>query len=333
MLGAMKLLLEGKSLSREDAERAMSSLLDGDHAPEQIGAFLFALRMKQETVDEISGFVDSLIKRGIQVPVQRSDVIDVCGTGGDACGTFNVSTVATFVLAAAGQPIAKHGNRSVSSRSGSFDVFEVLGLSFDSDPSKAAESIERFGIGLLFAPAFQPSLKKISPIRKNLGTHTVFNALGPLLNPARVKRQLTGVYSPFLLEKMAMVLKNQGSVEAMIVRGEDGLDEISLSGPTQVVHLKEGQLKHYTLRPEDFGMSRAPLSAIQGGDARDNSKILIQILSGEKGPRRDIVVMNCAAALCVGGKTIGLKDGVAKASEAIDSGRALELLKKMGGAI
>lgn len=333
MLHAMKLLLDGKSLSREDAEKAMSSLLDGSHAPEQIGAFLFALRMKQETVEEISGFVDCLTKRGLHVPVKRNDVIDVCGTGGDACGTFNVSTVATFVLAAAGQPIAKHGNRSVSSRSGSFDVFEVLGLTFNSDPVKASESIENFGIGLLFAPAFQPSLKAVSSIRKNLGTHTVFNALGPLLNPARVKRQLTGVYSPLLLEKMAMVLKTQGSEEAMIVRGEDGLDEISLSGPTRVAHLRNGKIEQYSMNPEDFGMKRAPLSAILGGDAKENAKILVQILTGEKGPKRDIVLMNAAAALYVGGKAKNLQEGVAKASEAIDSGRAIEILKKMGGAI
>ncbi len=327
----MKLLLEGQSLSRDAANEAMSCLLEGNHAPEKVGAFLFALRMKNETVEEISGFVDCLRNRGIQVVLPRQDVMDVCGTGGDSSGTFNISTVASFILAAAGQPIAKHGNRSVSSRSGSFDVFESLGLKFDSDPAQAARSIETHGIGLLFAPAFQPDLKAIASVRKNLGTHTVFNALGPLLNPARVKRQLIGVYSPLLLEKMALVLKALGSAEAMIVRGEDGLDEISLSGPTQVAHLKDGEIQRYTICPEDFGIDRAPLSTIQGGDARENAKTLVKILCGEKGPKRDIVLMNAAAVLCIGGKSMSLKEGFARASEAIDSGRAMALLTQMGG--
>jgi anthranilate phosphoribosyltransferase len=333
MLSAMKTLLDGQSLSRQAAEAALNDLLGGSIPPERIGAFLLALRMKHETAEEISGFVDCMNKRGIKVQVSRPDVMDICGTGGDSCGTFNVSTVATFVLAAAGQPIAKHGNRSISSKSGSFDVFEALGLDFDADPEKAENSIEQHGIGLLFAPAFQPDLKSIASIRKNLGTHTIFNALGPLLNPARVKRQLIGVYSPLLLDKMALVLKAQGSTEAMIVRGNDGLDEISLSGPTQVAHLKEGKISRYILSPEDFNLSPAPLSAIQGGTAEENAKILIQILRGEKGPKRDIVVMNASAALCIGGKATSLKEGVAKACEAIDSGRALELLKKMGGSV
>jgi anthranilate phosphoribosyltransferase len=330
---AIKTLLDGRSLSRKAAEDALADLLAGIFPPEQIGAFLFALRMKHETAEEISGFVDCMNKRGIKVPLNLPDVMDVCGTGGDSRGTFNVSTTATFVLAAAGQPIAKHGNRSVSSKSGSFDVFEALGLGFDADPAKAAQSIEQYGVALLFAPAFQPDLKSIASIRKNLGTYTVFNALGPLLNPARVKRQLIGVYSPLLLDKMALVLKAQGATEAMIVRGMDGLDEISLSGPTQVAHLKNGNITRYVLSPEDFNMTPAPLSAIQGGNAQENARILVQILRGEKGPKRDIVVMNVSAALCVGGKATNLKEGVEKACEAIDSGRALELLEKMGGSI
>jgi anthranilate phosphoribosyltransferase len=339
MLNAMKTLLNGQSLSRKAAEEALNQLLSGNCPPEQIGAFLFALRMRQETVDEISGFVDCLNQRGIKVPLghpNRANVasaMDICGTGGDACGTFNISTVTTFVVAAAGQPVAKHGNRSVSSKSGSFDVFEALGLSFHSDPCDAAESIEKYGIGLLFAPAFQPDLKTISSIRKNLGTYTIFNALGPLVNPARVKRQLMGVYSPLLLEKVAQVMKAQGSIETMIVCGEDGLDEISLSAPTQVAHLKNGEITRYALTPEDFGFKRSPLSEIQGGNAQDNAQTLIQILRGEKGAKRDIVVMNAAAALYVGGKAETLKEGVIRASDAIDSGRALELLKRMGGAV
>jgi anthranilate phosphoribosyltransferase len=333
MLDALNTLLEGKSLSREQAAQTMSCLLDGSRAPEQIGAFLFALRLKQETVDEISGFVDCLHKKAISVPLKRNDVMDVCGTGGDGCETFNVSTAVTFVLAAAGQPVAKHGNRSVSSRSGSFDVLEAFGLSFDSDPLKVAHSLEQHGVGLLFAPAFHPSLKAISAIRKNLGVYTVFNALGPLLNPARVKRQLIGVYSPALLKKMALVLQSQGTDEAMVVHGRDGLDEISLSGPTDVAHLKNGDIYQYTIRPEDFGLSPAPLSAIKGGNAQENARTILDILKGEKGPKRDMILLNTAAALCVGGKAGDFKEGVDRASDAIDSGKALDLIRKMGGRI
>jgi anthranilate phosphoribosyltransferase len=334
MIRAMNLLLAGKSLTREHAEQAMSLVLDGAVTPEQIGAFLIALRLKSESIDEISGFVDCLGKRAIPVVTSRSDVMDVCGTGGDCSGTFNVSTAVAFVVAAAGQPIAKHGNRSVSSRSGSFDVLEALGLKFELDPALAARSIEEHGIGLLFAPAFHPSLKILAPIRRNLGVPTIFNALGPLLNPARVKRQLVGVYSPLLLNKAAEVLRAQGSEEAMVVRGEEGLDEISLCGSTQVAHLKDGKIRNYVIQPEDFGLKRAEAAQLKGGDAQENARIMVGILKGaQKGdyaPKRDFVLLNAGAALVVGGKASDFKDGVRKAAQAIDSGRAVELIRKMG---
>jgi len=344
MREALNLILEGKSLSRQQAEHVMSEMTDpavhaaGQVTSEQISAFLIALRMKRESVDELLGFLDCLQKKAVKVggagtaelPSDLSSgVIDVCGTGGDGAHTFNISTTVAFVVAAAGQPVAKHGNRSVSSRSGSFDVLEALGLRFETDPQIVAQSIQEFGLGLLFAPAFHPALKTLAPIRKNLGVYTVFNALGVLLNPAQVKRQLIGVYSPLLLEKFAEVLKNRGSQEAMLVRGEDGLDELSLCAPTQIVHLENGQIREYCIQPEDFGLKRAASQELQGGDAQENARILIDILRGQKGPKRDVVLLNAAAALVVGGKATDIQEGIERAADAIDSGRANQLLQKM----
>lgn len=348
MREALNLVLEGKSLSRKQAEQVMSEMTDpsqmaaGQVTSEQISAFLIALRMKRESVDELLGFLDCLQKKAIKVggpgtpqlpselPSQLpSQLIDVCGTGGDGAHTFNISTTVAFVVAAAGQPVAKHGNRSVSSRSGSFDVLEALGLRFEADPQVVANSIREFGLGLLFAPAFHPALKVLAPIRKNLGVYTVFNALGVLLNPAHVKRQLIGVYSPLLLEKFAEVLKNRGSQEAMIVRGEDGLDELSLCAPTQIVHLENGQIREYCIHPEDFGLKRVASQELKGGDAQENARILVEILRGQKGPKRDVVLLNAAAALVVGGKALDFQEGIERAVDAIDSGRADQLLQKM----
>ena len=329
MRETMNHLLGGQSLTREAAEVAMARLVDGQMPPEQVAGFLIALRLKKETIEEISGFVDCLRKLSIQVQSPSDDCMDVCGTGGDGSGTFNVSSTVAFVLAAAGQPVAKHGNRSVSSRSGSFDVVEALGLRFETDPVEAARCLKRFNLGLLFAPAFHPSLKAVSQIRRNLGVYTVFNALGPLLNPAQVKRQLVGVYSPVLLEMHAQVLRLQGSTEAMVVHGDDGLDEISLCAPTQVAHLREGRIDRYVLSPEEFGFKRTDSADLQGGDAQDNARIIRAILGGERGPKRDLVLMNASAALRVGGKVRDFREGVRLAEDAIDSGRALCLITEM----
>jgi anthranilate phosphoribosyltransferase len=256
--------------------------------------------------------------------------MDVCGTGGDGSGTFNVSTTVAFVVAAAGVPVAKHGNRSVSSRSGSSDVLERLGIRLDTTPEGAARSIVEKGLGFLFAPSFHPGLARLAPIRKSLGVYTVFNALGPLLNPVDTDSQLIGVYRPELLALLAEVLRERGMREAMIVHGQAGpgvgLDEISISGPTQVAHLKKGAIRFYTVTPEDFGLSPAPMTAGLGGNAEDNAEILRNILRGEKGTRRDLVLINAAAALVVAGKAADFREGVSKAAVAIDSGRALELL-------
>ena len=336
MIRALHQLLEGKSLSREHAAAAMCEVIEGRATPEQVGAFLFALRIKEESVEEISGFLDCLRAKAVPFP-DYPGLMDVCGTGGDSSGTFNISTTVAFVVAAAGQPVAKHGNRSVSSRSGSFDVLEALGLRFESDPALIARSIEEHGIGLFFAPAFHPSLKALAPIRKSLGVYTVFNALGPLLNPARVRRQLVGVYSPLLLRKAAEVLRDQGAgqgtpntVEALVVRGEDGLDELSLSAPTRAVHLKAGQIRELTITPEEHGLKRADAAHLRGGDASENARILIEILRGEKGPKRDIVLFNAGAALWIGGKAGDIREGIERAGAAIDSGKSLALLRKMG---
>ena len=325
----MNWLLAGKSLTREQAELTMEKLVDGRASPEQAAGLLIALRLKRETTAEIAGFVDCLRKRSIRVACLSDDCMDVCGTGGDGAGTFNVSSTVAFVLAAAGQPVAKHGNRSVSSRAGSFDVVEALGIRFETDPVRAALCLEKFKLGLLFAPAFHPSLMAVTELRRKLGVRTVFNALGPLLNPAQVKRQLVGVYSPLLLKTHAEVLRMQGSEEAMVVHGEDGLDEISLCSATQVAHLKDGEIRTYTVRPEDFGLARVAADALLGGDAQENARIILSVLSGEPGPKRDLVLMNASAGLRVGGKVSSFKEGVRVAADAIDSGRALQLIQKM----
>jgi anthranilate phosphoribosyltransferase len=332
MLNALALLVEGQSLTREHARQVMDELTAGAVGPEQAGAVLAALRIKGESVDELLGFLDCLRERAVQVPHQRDDLIDVCGTGGDGSGTFNISTAVAFTVAAAGQPVAKHGNRSVSSRSGSFDVLEALGLKLEADPAVAARNIERHGLGLLFAPAFHPALKTVGPLRKNLGVYTVFNALGPLLNPARVKRQLIGVYRPQLVMKTAQVLLLSGAHEAMVVHGEDGLDELSLGAPSHIAHLKDGRIEQYTVRAADLGLTPAPLSALQGAGPQENAEILLSVLNGQKGPARDIVLLNAAAALRVGGKAAQLRDGLELAAKALDSGRAFALLQAMRGA-
>jgi anthranilate phosphoribosyltransferase len=326
---ALQAVLQGIDLTRAEASEVMLAMITGEMKPEQIGALLLALRLKTESVDEITGFVHALRSHATPVQLSIANAIDVCGTGGDGLGTFNVSTTASFVIAAAGQPIAKHGNRSVSSRCGSFDVLEALGLRFLESAAAVNQEMETFGIAFMFAPAFHPTLKNVMQLRKSLGVRTVFNLLGPLLNPAGVKRQLIGVYEQSLVERVAEVLGELGTEEAMIVRGLDGLDEISLCAPTEVAHLRDGRVQMYQICPEDFGMSRADHSYLIGGDAQDNAAILVRILAGERGPRRDLVLLNSAAALLVGGHAENFKDGLAQAAAAIDSGRALILLKRM----
>jgi anthranilate phosphoribosyltransferase len=323
-------ILNGRSLSRVEAEQALGRLIDPPGAAaEVIGGFLLALRAKGESVDEMLGFVDCLRKRAVAVDAGGDRLLDVCGTGGDSSGTFNVSTTVAFVVAASGQPIAKHGNAAVSSRSGSFDVLAALGIPGQLTAQSVQQALAESGLAFLFAPAFHPALKPLSSIRRNLGVRTVFNALGPLLNPVLVQRQLIGVYSPALQEKVAEVLKRRNVVHAMVVHGTDGLDELSLSAPTRILQLEGGTVRERIVAPEEFGLKRAPIEALKGGAPEENAAILREILRGEPGPRRDVVLLNSAAALIVAGKAGRFEEGIEIAAATIDSGRATALLERM----
>jgi anthranilate phosphoribosyltransferase len=330
MKSELALLESGQSLSRLESRALLESMLSAASASNtiEIGKVLLALRAKKETAEEILGFLDCLRSHAVHIP-SGSGVIDVCGTGGDGLGTFNVSTVVAFVVAACGVSMAKHGNRSVSSRSGSFDVLENLGIQIEATPEGAARSLKDKGLVFLLAPAFHPSLAKMGPIRKSLGVYTIFNVLGPLLNPVNTSAQLIGVYRPELLALLAEVLRDRGMREAMIVHGDDGLDEISISTSTQVAHLKEGKTEFYTVSPEDFGLSRAPLESVQGGGPSENAVILNDILQGAKGPKRDLILINASAALKIAGKARDFREGVELAANAIDSKKALGLLGEM----
>lgn len=329
MQDILKDLLDAKTLDRARARRAMDFLMDGKATPVQTAAFLAALRVRGETLDEVVGFAQSLRERSLKVVVQREPLIDTCGTGGDGSGTFNISTAAAFVAAGAGVAVAKHGNRSVSSRCGSADVLEALGVKTTTTPELMARCVEEAGVGFLFAQALHPAVKHAAPVRKELGVRTVFNLLGPLVNPAQTPRQLMGVYSVRLVALAAQALKELGSVEVLVVSSYDGLDEISLSGKTKVARLKAGRIEEFDIEPKDFGLPVYPPGAFAGGGAEDNARILLSILKGERGPARDIVLVNSAAALVAAGKASGIKEGLAPAAESIDSGKALKSLEKL----
>ncbi|MBN8542435.1 MAG: anthranilate phosphoribosyltransferase [Deltaproteobacteria bacterium] len=332
MIEALRILTSGRDLNSEMAQGIMESLLDGRAQPEQIGALLATLHFRPPTGTALAGFVRALKKSAedILLPDEISErAVDVCGTGGDGIGTFNISTAVAFVVAAAGQPVAKHGNRAVSSRCGSFDVLEALRVPFADNAAEANQSLKRHGLAFLYAPSFHPTLRKVAPVRQLLGMRTVFNALGPLLNPAGIRRQLIGVYSANLIEPVAQALAELGSHEVMVVHGEDGADEISLCAPTKVAHLKNGKVRVFQLTPEEFGFSRSMNSDLQGGDAQENARILIRIFEGETGPKRDIVLLNAGAALMVGGQVRTLRDGVDLAHATLQSGRVLQFLNQM----
>jgi anthranilate phosphoribosyltransferase len=285
-------VISAKSLSRTEARLVMNELSRGEFDEQKASQFLLALNQKSESSDEIAGFVDSL--KSFAKPITgfkpSEKMIDVCGTGGGKGSTFNVSTTVAFVIAAAGIPVAKHGNRSVSSKCGSFDVLEVLGLSFSDEGDRIARSFEKFNLAFLFAPSFHPALKSVSELRKKLAVKTVFNLLGPLLNPANVKRQMIGVYELSLLDKMPKALMELGSLEAIVVHGEDSVDELSISAPSQVAHLKNGMIERYQVKPEDFGFKRAKLSDVEGGDPQKNAQIILEVLNDQPGAPRDLVV-------------------------------------------
>lgn len=317
----------GQHLSREQAEVVISWIIADMFEPASIAEFLLALREKQETADELLGFVDGLSKKAHRLEFQYPHILlDVCGTGGDQSGTFNVSTGVALLLASMGVAIAKHGNRGVSSQSGSSDVLEVLGLGSDATPAQAIRALEQFGLTFLFAPAFHPVLAKLAPIRKTLGVYTIFNALGPLLNPAPLTHQMMGVYHASLLPKASYVLREKKLQAAFVVHGSDGLDEITLSGSTDIAHLSKGDISIFTVSPADFGLNPAPLAEVKGGTPQENATILETIFKGERSPKRDLLLINAAAALVLVGSAVTFKEGVALAERAIDSGAPEQLL-------
>ena len=328
----IKKLADGKDLTRQESEASMNEIMTGEATPSQIAALITALRIKGETIDEISGFASVMRQRAEKLELRSPYYVDTCGTGGDVSGTFNISTVAAFVASGAGVVIAKHGNRAVSSKCGSADLLESLGVKIDIDNNKVGRCIDEVGIGFIFAPAFHKAMKFAAPTRKEIGIRTVFNILGPVSNPANTKGQLMGVYSPQLTNVMASVLKNQGCETAMVVSGFDGIDEISVCDRTKVSHLENGIIKDYFIEPGDFEMNRSVREKILGGTSTENANIAVDILSAkEKGAKRDIVLLNAAAAIVVGRKAKDIKEALALAAESLDSGAAqnkLELLRK-----
>ena len=322
-------LVEKNSLTDQEAYEAMIQMMQGEATESQIAAYLTALRMKGETVEEISGSARAMREKAIRLRPEAETVVDTCGTGGDRKGTFNISTVAAFVLAGAGVTVAKHGNRSVSSSCGSADVLKQVGVNIELDPLKVESMINRHGIGFLFAPSFHRSMRFARKTREEIGFRSLFNILGPLTNPALAAIQVLGVYRPELTELMARVLVGLGSRHCFVVHGSDGLDEITLTGPTRISEGKDGKIHNYTVVPEDFGLERCLLSDFAGGTPEENAGILIDILNGEKGPRRNIVLVNAAPALIAANKAGDFKSAIAVASESIDSGRALGKLKEV----
>jgi anthranilate phosphoribosyltransferase len=318
----------GATLTREQAAAAFDSMMSGEATPSQMGALLMALRVRGETVDEITGAVTTMRSKMLRVSAPAG-AIDVVGTGGDASGSYNISTCASFIVAGTGVPVAKHGNRALSSRSGAADVLSALGVRIDLSPDMISRCIMEAGIGFMFAPAHHPAMKHVGPTRVELGTRTIFNLLGPLSNPADVKRQMVGVFSQQWVEPLAHVLKNLGSECAFVVHGSDGLDEITTTGPTSVAALENGTVRTFQITPEDVGLTRAKPETLRGADADTNAAELKAVLEGKRGAFRDVAVFNAAAALVVARKATDLKAGVALAEKSIDSGEAKGRLDRL----
>jgi anthranilate phosphoribosyltransferase len=330
----------GESLSRDDARGVMSEVLAGKCTDAQIGALLVALHMKGETVEEIVGFAEAIRQAATPLKVagnttidvsgtERDALVDTCGTGGDASGTFNISTATAFVAAGAGVRVAKHGNRSVTSKCGSADVMEALGVNINLAASEIAGCLQEVGIAFLFAPAMHSAMKYVQPARRELRLRTVFNLLGPLTNPANASAQVVGVYSDDLVEKLAEALSMLGLRRAIVVHGHDGLDEITISGTTRVAEVRDGQVRTFEVTPEEFGMERAPIESISGGDAAENARIIQEILSGKKSPCRDVVLLNASATLVAAGRANHLFEAMPMATRSIDSGAARSKLESL----
>jgi anthranilate phosphoribosyltransferase len=344
-----RLTTSGQSLSRGEARDVMAEVLTGKCTDAQIAALLIALRMKGETVEEIVGFAEAIRAAAAPLPIDRanalavsgtgrdalgtesadSSLVDTSGTGGDASGTFNISTATALVTAGAGVRVAKHGNRSISSKCGSADVVEALGINIQLTPERAAQCLHEVGICFLYAPNLHPAMKQVQGVRRELRMRTMFNLLGPLTNPARASGQVVGVYSLELVEKLAEALSMLGLRRALVVHGIDGLDEITITGPTRVAEAREGSVRSYEVEPEEFGMTRATLQEISGGDANENAEIIRSVLRGEKSARRDVVLLNAAAALTAAGKADLISEAIPLAKKSVDSGAAAGKLEAL----
>ncbi|MGA8900454.1 anthranilate phosphoribosyltransferase [Bradyrhizobium sp.] len=318
----------GATLSREEAASAFDRMMSGEATPSQLGGLLMALRVRGETVDEITGAVSAVRAKMLKVKAP-ANAVDVVGTGGDGSGSVNVSTCASFIVAGTGVPVAKHGNRALSSRSGAADVLSSLGVKIDITPEQVGRCIAEAGIGFMFAPSHHPAWKNVGPTRVELATRTIFNLLGPLANPAGVKRQMVGVFSKQWVLPLAQVLKNLGSEAVWVVHGSDGLDEITLTGPTFVAALEDGAIRSFEVTPEDVGLKRVAGEALKGGDAAANAVALRSVLDGMPSPYRDVALLNAAAALVVAGRAKDLKEGLTLGARSIDDGAAAERLKRL----
>lgn len=318
----------GECLTREESSYVFDRMMSGEATPSQMGALLMGLRVRGETVEEITGAVS--VMRAKMLPVEApEEAVDIVGTGGDSSGSYNISTCAAFIAAGAGVPVAKHGNRALSSKSGAADVLMALGVRIDLPPEGISRCIAEAGIGFMFAPAHHPAMKHVGPTRVEMGTRTIFNLLGPLSNPAGVRRQMVGVFNKAWLTPLAEVLKLLGSERAWVVHGSDGLDEITIAGSTDVAALEDGQIRTFEISPELVGLTRAAPEALKGGDAAHNAKALRAVLDGEKSAYRDVSILNAAAALLVAGRAADLKEGVALATTSLDSGSARARLETL----
>ena len=322
MQAAMRAVTEGKDLSRDEMQQIMRTIMTGEATQAQIGGFLIGLRMKGETIDEITAAAGVMRELATHVDVSGDNIVDTCGTGGDAASTFNISTTSAFVVAAAGATVAKHGNRSISSKSGSADLLEAAGVNLNITPEQVAKCVNEIGVGFMFAPAHHSAMKHAIGPRKEMGVRTIFNVLGPLTNPAGAPNQVIGVFAKAWVEPLAHVLNQLGSHHVMVVHSEDGMDEISIGAPTYVAELKSGEVKSYTIKPEDYGMNRNPITDLAVASAEESLAVVKSVLNGEKGPAADIVILNAGAAIYTAGLAEDLQRGVEKAATVIDSGEA-----------
>jgi anthranilate phosphoribosyltransferase len=326
---ALARLLEGRDLSQDEARRVMNAIMDGEATPAQMGGFLVALRLKGETPDEIAGCAEAMREHVLAVRPAREDLVDTAGTGGDGARTFNISTAAALVAAAAGAGVAKHGNRAVSSASGSADVLEALGFRLELPPPRIEQSIDELGFGFLFAPSHHPAMRHAAPVRRELATRTVFNVLGPLTNPAGARAQVVGVYAPELVETIASVLARLGARRAFVVHGAGGIDELSPAGPNLVCEVADGRVERREIDPADFGVPRCSSAELAGGTPEENAAFVREVFAGAPGAKREAVLLNAAGAIAASGRADDLEEGYAVAAEAVDSGAAAERLEAL----